>query len=98
MKDVDCCLEIAEPWASTSQASLRLIEVLDADIADLKRQLRQLGADHPSIPQLVTCPGISWVLAFTIASEIGQIELFPTSRTLIGCTGALPTGVSDRRA
>ena len=34
------------------------------------------GADHPYVPLLMTAPGIGWVLAFTIAAEIGEIERF----------------------
>jgi transposase len=92
---------IPEPWRSTALASVRLIDLLDADIASLERDLRQLGADHPYIPQLLTCPGVGWVLAFTIASEIGAIERFATPRKLIGYTGLCPrvhqSGERDRR-
>jgi len=31
------------------------------------------------VPLLLTVPGIGWVLAFTIAAEIGDISRFPTS-------------------
>ena len=45
-------------------------------------------------------PGIGWVLAFTIAAEIGEISRFPTPR-LTGYTGLCPrvrqSGESDRR-
>ena len=66
-----------------------------------ERELRQLGADHHSIPLLVTCPGIAWILGFTIASEIGDIARFPTPRKLVGYTGLCPkvdqSGERDRR-
>src|SRR2546427_4388580 len=42
-------LELPEPWAGTLDASLRLIDELDREIATLERQLRQLGADHPYV-------------------------------------------------
>ena len=46
-------------------------------------------------------PGIGWVLAFTIAAEIGQIERFATPAKLTGYTGLCPrvnqSGDSDRR-
>ena len=35
-------------------------------------------------------PGIGWVLAFTIAAEIGQIERFPSPEKLAGYTGLCP--------
>jgi transposase len=94
-------LALPQPWASTLAASLRLIDELDREIDACERQLRALGADHHYIPLLMTCPGIGWVLAFTIASEIGDINRFPTPRKLVGYTGLCPrveqSGERDRR-
>ena len=46
-------------------------------------------------------PGISWVLAFTIAAEIGDIERFPAPEKPTGYTGLCPrvnqSGDADRR-
>ena len=94
-------LQLREPWTSTLQASLALIDTLDEQIHGCERELRQLGADHRYVPLLVTCPGIAWILAFTIASEIGDISRFPTPRKLVGYTGLCPrveqSGERDRR-
>jgi transposase len=94
-------LELAEPWASTLRASLELIDRLDAEIDACERELRRRGLDHPYIPLLTTVPGIAWVLAATIAAEIGDIARFPSPRKLIGYTGLTPTveqsGERDRR-
>src|SRR5439155_3568495 len=94
-------LALPEPWASTVQASLALIDTLDEQISSCERELRALGADHPYIPLLMTCPGIGWVLAYTIASEIGEITRFATPRKLVGYTGLCPkveqSGERDRR-
>jgi transposase len=94
-------LRLPEPWASTVGASLALIDVLDEQIAACERELRALGAEHRYIPLLMTCPGIGWVLAFTIASEIGDIARFPSPRKLVGYTGLCPrvdqSGERDRR-
>ncbi len=35
-------------------------------------------------------PGISWVLAYTIAAEIGDIDGFPSPRKLAGYSGLCP--------
>jgi transposase len=71
------------------------------EIGDCERELRRLGADHPYLPLLITCPGIAWILAFTIASEIGDIARFRTPTKLVGYTGLTPkveqSGESDRR-
>ena len=94
-------LQLPEPWRSTTTATLALIDVLDEQIDACERELKQLGADHRYVPLLITCPGISWVLAFTIAAEIGDINRFPSPRNLIGYTGLTPrvdqSGETDRR-
>jgi transposase len=49
----------------------------------------------------LTVPGIGWVLAFTIAAEIGDITRFQTAKKLCGYTGLCPrvnqSGESGRR-
>jgi transposase len=94
-------LALPEPWRSTTTASVALIDILDEQIIGCEQELRRLGADHPYIPLLLTCPGIGWVLAYTIASEIGDITRFATARKLVGYTGLCPrvdqSGERDRR-
>jgi transposase len=99
----DCLarLELPQPWAGDVAASLRLIDILDAEIDDCERELRRLGADHRYVPRLMSAPGIAWVLGYTIAAEIGDITRFPTPAKLVGYTGLCPrvyqSGGKDRR-
>ena len=94
-------LEIPEPWRGNIDASLLLIDQLDAQVAEINAKLRSSGADHPYVPKLLTVPGVGWVLAFTIAAEIGDISRFETATKLTGYTGLCPrvvqSGESDRR-
>ena len=94
-------LRLPEPWAGDVAASLRLIDELDDEIDGCERELRRLGADHRYVPLLVTIPGIAWVLAYTIAAEIGDIDRFDSPVKLVGYTGLCPrvyqSGQSDRR-
>ena len=83
-------LGLPEPWQATIDASLRLINDLDREIGECERELRRLGADHCYVPLLCTVPGISWVLAYTIAAELGDIGRFPTPRKLAGYSGLCP--------
>ena len=82
-------------------ASLALIDDLEAQIGEANRRLKEGHAEHPYIPLLMSAPGIGWVLAFTIAAEIGQIERFASPAKLTGYTGLCPrvvqSGESDRR-
>jgi transposase len=94
-------LEIPEPWRSNVTATVTLIDDLERQIAELNRRLREGHADHPYIPLLISAPGIGWVLAFTIAAEIGEIERFSSPQKLTSYTGLCPrvnqSGESDRR-
>ena len=94
-------LEVPEPWRGNVAASLALIDDLEAQIADANRRLKDGHAEHPYVPLLLTVPGVGWVLAFTIAAEIGEIERFPSPEKLTGYTGLCPrvvqSGESDRR-
>src|SRR5712692_6787314 len=94
-------LEIPQPWRGTVDASIDLIDDLDRQIAEVNHQLRAGGAEHPYVPLLLTVPGIGWVLAFTIAAEIGDINRFPSAKKLCGYTGLCPrvqqSGEKDRR-
>src|SRR6266545_4777737 len=83
-------LGLPEPWQGTIEASLRLIDELDREISECERELRRLGADHHYVPLLCTVPGISWVLAYTIAAEIGDVGRFASPRKLAGYSGLCP--------
>jgi len=94
-------LQLAEPWQTSLQTSLALIQVLDEEIAAQERALRRLGADHRYVRLLTTCPGIAWVLGYTIAAELGEIRRFRTPAKLVSYTGLCPrvrqSGEVDRR-
>jgi transposase len=90
-----------EPWSSNVLAAVALIEQLDQEIDEIEKELRELGADHPYVPLLRTVPGIGWVLSYTIAAEIGDINRFSSPTKLTGYTGLCPkvhqSGNTDRR-
>jgi len=94
-------LEVPEPWRGNVTASVALIGDLEHQISAINYRLREDNADHPYIPLLLSAPGIGWVLAFTIAAEIGEIERFSSPEKLTGYTGLCPrvnqSGDSDRR-
>jgi transposase len=81
---------LPEPWRATLGTSLAMIDELDARIDACEAELRALGAHHPSIPLLLPVPGVCWVLAYTLASEIGDIARFASPKKLTGYTGLCP--------
>jgi transposase len=94
-------LAIPDPWRRNVDVSLELIDELELQIAQLTVELKRQGADHRYIPLLLTAPGFGWINAYTIASEIGDIERFASPTKLCGYTGLCPrvsqSGSSDRR-
>jgi len=94
-------MALPEPWRGTVEAALRLIDDLDRQVDEAERELQDLGVEHRYVPLLLTVPGISWVLAYTIASEIGDIGRFSSPTKLCGYTGLCPrvyqSGEKDRR-
>jgi transposase len=94
-------LDVPEPWRGNVTASVALIDDLERQIAAMNRRLRESHADHPYIPLLLSVPGIGWLLAFTIAAEIGVIERFSSPEKLTAYTGLCPrvnqSGDKNRR-
>ena len=58
---------------------LILVDQLDRQIA---RELKRLGAHHPYVPLLMTAPGVGWLVGFSIATVIGDIERFSSPSKL----------------
>ena len=81
-----------EPWAGDVEACLRLIDELNRELDACERELCRLGAEHQYVPLLTTIPGIAWVIAYTIAAEIGDIARFPSPPSW----PATPASVSAR--
>jgi transposase len=94
-------LGLPQPWQASVQASLALIDHLEAETDAIERDLRRLGAEHAYVPLLTTIPGVAWILGSTIAAEIGDIARFSAPRKLVGYTGLTPkvvqSGERDRR-
>ncbi|MGH2882860.1 MAG: transposase [Solirubrobacteraceae bacterium] len=94
-------LEMPEPWRSHVDASLVLIDDLEARITQIAKELRRSGADHRYIPILMTAPGFGWITSFTVACEIADISRFSSPVKLTGYTGLCPrvkqSGESDHR-
>ena len=78
-----------------------MIDHLDGQIDDCEQALHDGGADHPYVPLLITAPGIGWVLAYTIAAEVGDIDRFTSPKKLVSYSGLCPrvmqSGERDRR-
>jgi transposase len=83
-------LDVPEPRRGIVSPALSLIDDLEHQISEINGQLRERHADHPYIPLVRSVPGVGWVLAFTIAAEIGAIGRCSSPETLTGYTGLCP--------
>jgi transposase len=96
-------LAIPDPWRRNVDVALSVIDELELQIAALTHELKRQGADHRYIPLLVTAPGLGWINAYTIASEIGDSSASRRRRSFAAtrdcarasCSPALPTA-ADR--
>ena len=83
-------LAIPEPWATTLVTALRMIDELETEIGAIERSFRRHGIDHPTAALLRTIPGVSWILGYTLAAEIGDIARFSSAKKFVGYTGLCP--------
>ena len=92
---LDRC-RLPEPWRSSVAASLYLVDVLEEQIDAIEGELRRSGPEHRYLQLLMSAPGIGWVLGYTIAAEIGDVERFPAPAKLVSYTGLCPRGCVSR--
>lgn len=77
-------------WRDSIAEALAVIDLLDARIAPINRELRPLAAADPRVLLLVTIPGVGNLLGLTLAAEIGDIARFAAPPKLIGYAGLAP--------
>jgi transposase len=73
---------LPESGRTTLRRYLQLLDHVRRQIAGVTRVFRREAQDLPGMRRLMTLPGISWVLAYTIAAEVGQIERFRDGKHL----------------
>jgi len=66
----------------TLEGYLTLLKTLRQQIAEVTRQLRRQVRQSIEGELWRSLPGISWVLAYTIAAEVGQIKRFKSNQNL----------------
>jgi len=77
-------------WRRSIAEALAVIDLLDARIAPLDRELRPLAVADQRVVLLETIPGVGPLLGLTLASEIGDVARFGSPRKLIGYAGLAP--------
>jgi transposase len=82
-----------------SEALLEINE-LQAKVDDLKGQLQRLAPFFPTVPLLMTVPGIGILSATALVATVGDVQRFPSGRSFANYLGLTPressTGASRR--
>ena len=73
---------ISKSGRRTLQGRLMMLTQLRRQIAAATREFRSVIRRCPDVKRLTTLPGVSTVLAYTIASEIGRLDRFVNGRRL----------------
>ena len=81
---------VPEVWRQSLAEALAVIDLLDARIGPIDRELGPLARGDARVALLDTIPGVGNLLGLTLASEIGDVARFASPRKLIGYAGLAP--------
>lgn len=88
-------LALEEPFKRNLTQYLSLIDFLTKQIDEAEELVEKQVTEYPQARLLTTIPGISYVSALTIMSEIGDINRFPSAKQLMGYAGLVPSTYSS---
>lgn len=88
---------VPEVWRRSVAEAVAVVELLDARLRPLERELHPLALADPRVELLRSIPGLGDLLGLTFAAEIGDVSRFPTARKLVGYS-ALPANLAIRGA
>jgi transposase len=83
-------LELPVEECETVESTMRQIEFLDAEIAEVDRLIAQQTLRCGDARHLLTVPGVNVVCAATFLGAIGDVRRFRTSRQMMACLGLDP--------
>jgi transposase len=83
-------LELPVDETETLEASLRQIDFINQEIAQLDTQIARQALDWPEIQRLMTIPGLDVYTAAAVMAAIGDIRRFSNPRQLVGYLGLDP--------
>ncbi len=83
-------LELPAEECEVVECSMRHVEFLETEIAQVERMIAQQMLRSPDARRLMTIPGVNVICAATFLAAIGDIARFKTSRQLVGYLGLDP--------
>lgn len=84
-------LKLPDQFQISLTEYLKLIENLNAMVKEADLRIETTVGDNLQAKLLTSVPGVSYVSALTIISEIGDINRFPSAKQLCGYAGLVPS-------
>jgi transposase len=76
--------------AHTLRCLLRELRLVCEEIERIERRMKKVFSETPAVKRLMTLPGIGFILAVVIASEVGDIDRFSSPERLASYSGMTP--------
>ncbi|MCJ7503010.1 MAG: IS110 family transposase, partial [Acidobacteriia bacterium] len=76
-------------WEVSDQ--LQRLDLVEAQLRELDREIRQRGRAHPVAQALEQIPGIGPFIGLLLVAEIGDLGRFPNPKKLVSYTGLAPS-------
>ena len=90
-----CALPL-KPWAGRRREDpLRLLEVLDQQIAPLDQAVQQAAEQNPNARLLLTQPGVGPVTSLAFVLTMGDVKRFPRGKQVASYLGLIPREYSS---
>jgi transposase len=91
-------LSLEKEGRAIVDSDLRLLEYVEAEIAQQDQELATAAYDEPQVKLLMTLPGVSLTVAQTVWAVLGEVERFRDADHAAGYLGLVPsTHQSGRR-
>jgi transposase len=74
----------------TLRCLLRELDMIEGQIRQIEKRMKKVFSETEQVKRLMSLPGIGFILAVTIANEIGDISRFATPQKLAGYAGTVP--------
>lgn len=83
-------LELESPYWENLDRQLRIIDLLTSEIEEIDKRIARQVRQDPQAKRLTTIPGIGFILAYLITTEVGEITRFSSAKKLAAYCGLVP--------
>jgi transposase len=84
-------LDLESPYQDNLSRQLRVIDLLTEEIKQIEKIIQSQVKKDPQAKRLMSIPGVGFILAYLITSEIGDITRFASGKKLSSYCGLVPS-------